>query len=137
MLLTVSTMMKPRILIVDDQPNLARILRLTLESDDEFEVREVIHSLNVAEAVRTFRPDLVVLDVEMPWKNGAEIARELTRDAGVPCSSIIFLSGLIAPHESGVKHTPTGPMRFLSKMAGPEVLRLTVREVLSVLEAAA
>ena len=130
-------MLKQRILIVDDQPNLARILRLTLETDDEFEVREVIHPPNVAEAVRTFGPHLVILDIEMPWKNGAEIARELTRGGGMPCSSILFLSGLIAPHESGVKQTPTGPMRFLSKMAGPEALRLAVRDVLSTLEAAA
>ncbi len=113
------------------------MLRLTLEHTGEFDVREVIHSPNVAEAVRTFRPDLVILDVEMPLKNGAEIARELTSDAGVPNSAIVFLSGLVAPHESGIKQTPTGPMRFLSKTARPEVTLSIIRELLADAHAAA
>jgi CheY-like chemotaxis protein len=118
--------MKLRILVVDDQPPLARMLRLMLEQTGEFEVREVTHARYVTEAARIFKPDLVILDVEMPGKNGAEIARELTTEGGVPSSSIVFLSGLVDKHEAGIKQTPSGPMRFLSKTTG---VRQTVRDI--------
>jgi len=128
--------MKPRILVVDDQPNLARIFRLVIELTGEFDVRELTRSLHVSEAAQTFQPDIVLLDIEMPHKNGAEIARELVRDGNVPSSSIIFLSGLIGMNESGMRDTINGPMRFLSKTSSPEQIVVAIRETLSLAAAA-
>jgi CheY-like chemotaxis protein len=130
-------MMKPRILVVDDQPHLARLLRLALERTGEFEVREVTLPLQVGEAARIFKPDLVVLDVDMPGKNGAEIARELTCEGDLPSLSIVFLSGLISAPEAGIKQTPNGPMHFLSKTAGLSQTILAIQDALASLEVAA
>jgi len=128
--------MKLRILIVDDQPHFSHLLRLILEKTGELDVREINQPQQVAEAVQIFQPDLVILDLEMPGKNGAELAYEMTRDGKIPLSSIVFLSGLIEPQESGWKETPHGPMRFLSKTAPPLETMQAIREALSVLQTA-
>lgn len=129
--------MKPRILIVDDQPELTRMLRLLLESTGAYEVREITRPLQVSEACRIFQPDLLILDMDMPGKNGAEIARELLRDGHASNASIIFLSGLVSNQEAGLRPTPNGNIRFLSKAADASQTLQAVREVIAELKAAA
>jgi CheY-like chemotaxis protein len=74
----------PRILIVDDEPNLRTLYRRDLE-DDGYEVFE---AGTAEEGIRSFeahRPDLVVLDVRMPGMNGLEaMARILDKDRRIP-----------------------------------------------------
>lgn len=129
--------MKPRILIVDDQPKVARMLRLLLESAGEYEVREITRPLLVGEACRVFQPDLLILDMEMPGKNGAEVARELLRDGLASNASIIFLSGLVGQHETGIRHTSNGGLRFLSKVANARQTLTAISEAIAGLKAAA
>jgi len=129
--------MKSRILIVDDQPHFSHLLRLMLEKTGELDVREITQPQQVAEAVQIFQPDLLILDLEMPGMNGADLADKMIRAGKMPVSSIVFLSGLIEPQESGWKETPNGPMRFLSKTAPPLKTMQAIREALSVLQSAA
>jgi DNA-binding NarL/FixJ family response regulator len=66
----------PRILIADDHPVVCEGLRSVLEPDHS--VVGVVHDgREVRAAVRELRPDLVLLEVSLPGKNGIEVAREL------------------------------------------------------------
>ena len=81
--------MRNRILYVEDEPSLARIVRESLLSRNF----DVIHVADGSEVLETFirqQPDLCILDIMLPGKDGYSIAREIKNSAGrVP---IIFLS---------------------------------------------
>jgi len=82
--------MKPnqRILVVDDDAPLREVVRYALARDDF----TVVEAADGEEALRLFaehRPDLVVLDVNLPYLDGLSVCRELRATSGVP---ILFLS---------------------------------------------
>lgn len=71
-----------RVVIADDHENLrANIRKLLSRSQDILVVGEAKNGVEALELVNELQPDLIVLDMEMPLKNGPEVAAEL-RDAG-------------------------------------------------------
>ena len=73
----------PTILVVEDEPNIASLVRLYLERE-HFEVALVADGLDVLAAVERTRPDLVVLDIMLPGMDGIEICRRLRATSRVP-----------------------------------------------------
>jgi CheY-like chemotaxis protein len=92
---TNETMQKPRILIVDDEPGLVRLLTLNLEKMDRYEILTVEDPALVLEAVVNFRPALVILDWIMPRITGGEVAEEIRADPRVCDTPILFFSAFI------------------------------------------
>jgi len=88
-------MPKPRILIVDDEPGLIRLLSLNLEKMDRYEVRTVEDPALVLEAAVNFKPDLLVLDWIMPKITGGEVAEQIRADPRVRDTPILFFSAFI------------------------------------------
>jgi two-component system KDP operon response regulator KdpE len=77
-----------RILIVDDEPQIARVLRTSLQSNGH----EVMVAKDGADALEKFRkvePDLVITDLAMPGMDGIELTKEIRQNSQVP---IIVLS---------------------------------------------
>ena len=89
-------MPKSRILIVDDEPNLSGLVRLFLEKTQRFEVRVENRSALALSAAREFRPDMILLDVNMPGKDGGDVAREIQADPVLGSVPIIFCTSLIS-----------------------------------------
>jgi two-component system KDP operon response regulator KdpE len=77
-----------RILIVDDEPQITRVLRTAL-STQGYSLRIAANGVEGMEAVHAWKPDLVVTDVSMPEMNGIELCREIRAVSEVP---IIVLS---------------------------------------------
>ncbi|BDH58698.1 MtrAB system response regulator MtrA [Tsukamurella sp. PLM1] len=75
--------MKPRILVIDDDPALAEMLTIVLRNEgfDSFVVGDGTQALSAA---REFRPDLVLLDLMLPGMNGIDVCRVLRADSSVP-----------------------------------------------------
>ena len=65
-----------RVLVVDDEPTVRDVVARYLERDG-YVVREVGDGDEVAAAIESFRPDLVVLDIMLPGRSGLEVLREL------------------------------------------------------------
>jgi len=83
-------MMKGRILIIDDDPNLVRVLQLSLEREGY----EVVSATNGAEGLQQAyktQPDLVISDVTMPKVDGWVVCRRM-RD--VSYVSILLLTAM-------------------------------------------
>ena len=81
-----------RVLLVDDTPEIRRLLRVNLELDGRFEV--VGEAGDGAEAISltgSLRPDVVVLDLAMPVMDGLEAAPAILDSA--PAARILVLSG--------------------------------------------
>ncbi|GAB4262390.1 winged helix-turn-helix domain-containing protein [Thermincola ferriacetica] len=79
--------MKKKILVVDDDPNICELLVVYLEED--FWVKAVFNGNNLEQVISEYRPDLILLDVMLPGKNGFDICREIREKYEIP---IIFLS---------------------------------------------
>jgi CheY-like chemotaxis protein len=124
-------MIKPRILVVDDEPNLSGLVRLFLEKTQRFEVRVENRSALALSAAREFRPDMILLDVDMPGKDGGEVAREIQAEPALRGVPIVFFTSLISRAEAGERETVRGGMRFLAKPVNPKVLVETVDRVLA------
>jgi two-component system KDP operon response regulator KdpE len=71
-----------RILVVDDEPQIRRVLRATLTAQG-YEVQDARTGEEALEAVRQSRFDLVLLDMNMPGMGGLETCRELRAGSGV------------------------------------------------------
>jgi two-component system alkaline phosphatase synthesis response regulator PhoP len=80
-----------RILVVDDHPNIVRLLRRVLERDGH-EVIEAGDGEEALEKIRQEQPRLVVLDVSMPKKSGLEVLHEVRADPALRETIIILLT---------------------------------------------
>ncbi|MBL4634122.1 MAG: response regulator [Kofleriaceae bacterium] len=80
-----------RVLVVDDDPSIRSICAEVLRSAD-LTVREVSNGQEALEAIKTFRPDVILLDVMMPIMDGFETAEKIKADQTSAMIPIIFLS---------------------------------------------
>jgi two-component system response regulator GlrR len=116
----------PRILVVDDDPGLLRLLTIRLRSE-KYEVEPVDSAASALQAVSRFRPDLVVTDLRMAGMDGIELLKELQRRW--PGLNVILLTahGTIP---DAVRATQGGAVAFLTKPVEKEHLLAEVRKAL-------
>ena len=98
--------MNKTILTVDDQADIRRLIRMTLEFKG-YKVHEASHGTEGLEAARLYRPDLILLDKMMPGMDGLTLSRTLAADplvADIPrvmLSALGMAEDLQAGHEAG------------------------------------
>ena len=110
-----------RVLVVDDQPPFQSAAREVIESMESFEVVAVLDTGEAAvRAVETSRPDLVLLDVNLPGISGLEAARRIT---SLPDPPAVLLLSTYDIADYGDEVVECGARGFLPKLAfGPESL---------------
>ncbi|HKP44960.1 MAG TPA: response regulator transcription factor [Pyrinomonadaceae bacterium] len=113
---------KPRILIVDDEPQLTRVLRTGLKSRG-YDVRAAADGLGGFETFNDWHPDLVVTDLAMPMMDGLELCRRLRAISQVP---IIVLSAK-GEEKIKVEALDIGADDFITKPFGIDELLARVR----------
>jgi two-component system, OmpR family, response regulator len=91
---------KPRILIVDDNPRFSHSARLILQESGQYVVCEENDAASAVETARSFRPDLILLDLVMPQLDGAEVAAQVESDWALHGVPIVFVTGLVTPDEA-------------------------------------
>jgi DNA-binding response OmpR family regulator len=82
---------KPRILVVDDEPDLIAVLRMGLQMEG-FEVLEAADGAEGLRRAREDKPDLVVLDLMLPKMDGYQVCRSLKFDPRYKNLPILILS---------------------------------------------
>ena len=80
------------VLIADDEPDALEVLRAVLE--DEFDLIEAPHGVQALEEARAHRPDLIILDVQMPKKDGFATLYELRRDEATKSIPVVLVTGV-------------------------------------------
>jgi CheY-like chemotaxis protein len=130
-------MNKQRILVVDDEPKVSDLVRIFLERTKRYEVRVENRSANALAAAQEVRPDMVLLDVDMPGKDGGMVASEMRAQPLTRDLPILFLTSLVSRAEAGDRETVRGGMRFLAKPLDPKVLVDVVDRLLADRKAAA
>jgi CheY-like chemotaxis protein len=90
---------KKKILLVDDDVTFTRLVKLYLEETDRFEVRVENKGLNGLHTARAMHPDLILLDIVMPDREGSEIASDLKSDPVTDTIPIVFMTGTVVDEE--------------------------------------
>ena len=103
-----------------------------LEKTRRFEVRTENRSAQALAVALDFRPDLILLDVDMPGTDGAEVARQMGAQPTLKETPILFLTSLISRTEAGGREVVRGGKRFLAKPVNPKVLVEAIDRILGV-----
>jgi two-component system cell cycle response regulator DivK len=118
-----------RILVVEDQEDNRQILRDLLTSAD-FEVIEAEDGEAGLAAAAAHRPDLILMDIQLPGLDGYEATRRLKADAALQGIPVIAVTSYASSSDAD-KARAAGCDAFVSKPFSPRQLLAKVREYLS------
>ena len=123
--------MKKRILVVDDEVALTRMVKLNLERTGDYEVRTENKGAMTVPAAREFKPDLILLDVMMPGMTGDEVAAQLKEDPLLSKIKFIFVTAIVTKSETEQTGSKIGGNVFLAKPVKAQELIDTIEQVLA------
>ena len=109
-----------KILIADDEPDILEIIQYNLQSEG-YEVATAKNGDEAIEKAKHFNPDLIILDIMMPGKNGIEVCNILRMQPAFNDTLIIFLTAL-SDEGTEVKGLETGADDYITKPVSPKVL---------------
>jgi len=87
-------MEKKRVMVVDDEENFLKITKINLEKTGRYVVDTVSNASNIIERVRSFNPDIIMLDILMPKISGFEVCKILKADPVESRIPVIAISAL-------------------------------------------
>lgn len=118
-----------RIALVEDQPALLKQLQRALSRFEELEIVATAQDGERAvELLPEARPDVVLLDLELPDFNGIEVTRRLLRR--IPETAILILTSF-DDEQKVYEAIQAGASGYLVKRVGPEKIRASIHEVLA------
>lgn len=106
---------KKKILVVDDEVRMTRLLKMSLERTGQFEVKTENKGSNALNAAQVFKPDLILLDIMMPDTGGEEVAAQISEDKNLSHTKVIFLSGVLSKEDTGNTGKEIGGYLCLAK----------------------
>lgn len=118
---------KPRLLVVDDEPDIRRLVSEILE-DEGYQVAMAESASVARELKKSTQPDLILLDIWMPDTDGITLLREWVTEEGLLCP-VIMMSGH-GSVEAAVEATRLGAFDFLEKPLSLSKLLLIVERAL-------
>jgi two-component system, OmpR family, alkaline phosphatase synthesis response regulator PhoP len=118
-----------KILVVDDEEGLVLLMQTNLEFAG-YNVVTAFDGEQALERVAEEKPDLILLDIRMPKKNGWEVCRELKSKEETKAIPIIFLSAY-AQREDVAKGLEMGAEKYMTKPADPKEVAEVIQGILN------
>ena len=119
-----------KILLVEDEPDIIRLVKFTLEQKN-FEVVATSNGLAAIEIASTEKPDLILLDVMMPVINGYDTCVRLKKNEKTKDIPVIILSAKAQKKEVD-RALKVGAADFIAKPFSPRELREKIEKILSI-----
>ena len=120
--------MSKKVLVVDDQPHIVRLIQVNLEKEG-LQVSTAGDGVEGLEKIRDEHPDLVILDVIMPRKDGFQVLRDIKSDETLAEIPVIMLT--VKTHNADiVEGLKEGAELYLPKPFHPKELVSLVKRVL-------
>lgn len=116
---------KPKILVVDDEAQITRVLRGSLRAHD-YEVRTAANGISALDTFNDWQPDLIITDLQMPEMNGIEFCREIRKISSIP---VVVLS-VKGEEAAKVEALDAGADDYVTKPFGINELLARVRAAL-------
>ena len=121
-------MEKRKILVVDDEPDVTDLVVYHLKTKG-FQVEALNNATASISRVRSFLPDLIILDIMMPELTGIQICRILRADPKLAKIPIIFLTAKSEPQDR-IEGFESGADDYLAKPFSPKELVLRIESIL-------
>jgi two-component system cell cycle response regulator DivK len=121
-------MMKQTILVIEDQEDNRRILRDLLTSIG-YEVIEAVNGVEGVSAAKTYRPDLILMDIQLPGIDGYEATRQIKANPDLQKIPIIVVTSYALSGDD-VKAFEAGCDAYVSKPFSPRELLAKIHEYL-------
>lgn len=109
-----------KILIADDEPDILEIIEFNLQAQG-YDVTSAKNGDEALEKAKKILPDLVILDIMMPGKNGIEVCNLLRMMPAFKETRIIFLTAL-SDETTEIKGLESGADDYITKPISPKVL---------------
>ena len=109
-----------KILIADDEPDILEIIQYNLQSEG-YEVATAKNGNEAIDMAKRINPDLIILDIMMPGRNGIEVCTLLRMQPAFKDTLIIFLTAL-SDEGTEVKGLESGADDYITKPVSPKVL---------------
>ncbi len=116
-----------KILVADDEPDILEIIQYNLLKEG-YEVETAKDGDDALSKTRSFKPDLIILDIMMPKKTGIQVCEILRAQPAFNDTLIIFLTAL-SDETSHIKGLETGADDYISKPISPKVLNSRVNAI--------
>jgi two-component system cell cycle response regulator DivK len=121
--------MSKRILVVEDQPDNRQIIRDMLSATD-YQISEAENGEEALAAVAKQRPDLILMDIQMPILDGYEATRRIKADPGLRAIPIIAITSYALSGDEQ-KARDAGCDDYVPKPYSPRQLLAKIRQYLS------
>jgi two-component system cell cycle response regulator DivK len=121
--------MSKRILVVEDQPDNRQIIRDMLAPTD-YEIMEAEDGEQALQAVAKWRPDLILMDIQLPVIDGYAATRKIKADPGLRSIPIIAVTSYALSGEEK-KAREAGCDDYVPKPFSPRQLLAKIRQFLS------
>jgi len=128
--------LKPRILCVDDDAGIGLLLAHIFDEAGRFHFAFETDPFRALDSARKFRPDLLLVDINMPGQTGIQIATKLRGEPWLRYRPIIFFTGLTTREKPMALELGDGPTEFLAKGVSSEVILATIDRLLGNVAAA-
>lgn len=119
---------KKKIMVIDDEADLCSTVKARLQANN-YAVETVLSGKEGLEKVKTFRPDLIILDLMMPEMDGYEVCKRLKKDRDTSRIPVVVLTCL-EEEDSAKKALVAGAEGYIVKPFEQESLLFTVKEFL-------
>ena len=122
-------MNQPKILVVEDDPSIRRVIVLAIKSADYAKIAEVASGDAALEAAFRMRPDLVLLDIMLPGMDGLSVCRALRSNPETASAAIVMLTAKGADRDV-VAGLDAGANDYIAKPFSKDVLLARIRAAL-------
>ena len=119
-----------KIMIVDDEPNIVLALKFLME-EEGYDVHYCYDGETAVENVTKVAPDLIILDVMMPGRDGFSVAKYIRNQSSLDNTAIIFLTAK-GTSQDKMEGYDSGAESYMVKPFDNDEIVAKVREVLSV-----
>ena len=117
------------VLIVDDEPNIVQLVRVTLETSG-VHVLEACDGTTALDRAVADRPNLILLDVDLPDVSGLEVCRRLKAEAALAHTKIVMLTAA-AQQDDVARGFAAGADQYLTKPFSPVRLLTLVEQLMA------
>ncbi|MFC1645759.1 PleD family two-component system response regulator [Candidatus Omnitrophota bacterium] len=115
-------MIKKKILLIDDDQEFLELVALHLKKTEKYEVGIETNAIQAVAVALEFKPDLILLDINMPLMDGGEVASQIRSQNDLKDIPLVFLTSLIRKEETASRDKYLDKKNFFEKLRHKEEL---------------
>ncbi|MFH1867794.1 MAG: response regulator [Candidatus Omnitrophota bacterium] len=124
-------MEKKKIMVIDDEKDFLKMVKLNLEEAGAYEVKTEDNSENAFNAIKVFKPDIILVDVMMPGMDGGDIVHKLESDDELKDIPVVFVTATVTKGEVSAAGGVIGKRNFIAKPVGAQELIYSIEKYLN------